>query len=77
MKMVTIRYINSLATLNNWSMFQLDVDNAFLYGTITEDVYMTRPKGYYDQNETKVCKLLKSLYGLRQSSRKWNKNLTH
>ncbi|KAK1425214.1 hypothetical protein QVD17_20561 [Tagetes erecta] len=75
-KMVTIRCVISLAVQNDWSLFQLDVDNAFLYGTITEDVYMTPPEGYYDKNETKVCKLIKSLYGLKQASRQWNEKLT-
>ncbi|KAK1410403.1 hypothetical protein QVD17_36940 [Tagetes erecta] len=76
-KMVTIRCVISLAVQNSWSLFQLDVDNAFLYGTINEDVYMTPPEGYYDKSETKVCKLIKSLYGLKQASRQWNKKLTN
>ncbi|KAK1411971.1 hypothetical protein QVD17_32863 [Tagetes erecta] len=75
-KMVTIRCVISLAVQNDWSLFQLDVDNAFLYGTITEDVYMIPPEGYYNKDETKVCKLVKSLYGLKQASRQWNEKLT-
>ncbi|GJX11860.1 ribonuclease H-like domain-containing protein [Tanacetum coccineum] len=43
---------------------------------LNEDVYMELPHGYYDKNETKVCKLVKSLYGLKQAPRKWNEKLT-
>ncbi|KAJ0566355.1 putative RNA-directed DNA polymerase [Helianthus annuus] len=75
-KMVTIRCVLSLAVQNSWSIFQLDVNNAFLYGSISEDVYMTLPPGYFSENETKVCKLVKSLYGLKQAPRKWNEKLT-
>nr|GEU88809.1 ribonuclease H-like domain-containing protein [Tanacetum cinerariifolium] len=40
------------------------------------DVYMTLPDGYNDENKSKVCKLNKSLYGLKQASRQWNAKLT-
>ncbi|GJS06006.1 ribonuclease H-like domain-containing protein [Tanacetum coccineum] len=53
-KMVTVRCVISLAVHNNWPLFQLDVNNAFLYGDLHEDVYMDLPPGYYDSSETKV-----------------------
>ncbi|KAJ0824197.1 putative RNA-directed DNA polymerase [Helianthus annuus] len=74
-KMVTVRCVIALAVQNNWPMFQLDINNAFLYGTINEDVYMCLPEGYYSSDETRVCKLVKSLYGLKQAPRKWNERL--
>ncbi|KAJ0675133.1 putative RNA-directed DNA polymerase [Helianthus annuus] len=74
-KMVTIRCVLSMAVKNNWQMYQLDINNAFLYGSITEDVYMKLPPGYFPENETRVCKLVKSLYGLKQAPRKWNEKL--
>ncbi|KAJ0587122.1 putative RNA-directed DNA polymerase [Helianthus annuus] len=75
-KMVTVRTVITLAVFYGWSLYQLDVDNAFLHGTISEDVYMKLPQGYYSKSETKVCKLVKSLYGLKQAPRKWNERLT-
>ncbi|KAJ0535497.1 putative RNA-directed DNA polymerase [Helianthus annuus] len=75
-KMVSIRVVITLAVFFQWPLYQLDVDNAFLHGSITEDVYMKLPQGYYSKNEAKVCKLVKSLYGLKQAPRKWNERLT-
>ncbi|KAK1420482.1 hypothetical protein QVD17_22111 [Tagetes erecta] len=75
-KMVTIRCVMSLAVQNNWPLFQLDVDNAFLYGSLNEEVYMSLPEGYFNDSKTKVCKLVKSIYGLKQASRNWNEKLT-
>ncbi|XP_035842124.1 uncharacterized protein LOC110922450 [Helianthus annuus] len=75
-KMVSIRCVVCLAVKNKWPMFQLDINNAFLYGSLSEDVYMSLPPGYYSKEETKVCKLVKSLYGLKQAPRKWNEKLT-
>lgn len=69
--MVTIRCVLSLTVENNWPLFQLDVNNAFLCGSLNEEVYMTLPEGYYTSNETRVWKLVKSLYGLKQAPRKW------
>ncbi|GJV43753.1 putative RNA-directed DNA polymerase [Tanacetum coccineum] len=50
-KMVTVRCVLSLAVQNNWTAFQLDINNAFLYGDLEEDFYMTLPKGYFSPNE--------------------------
>ncbi|GKD97978.1 ribonuclease H-like domain-containing protein, partial [Tanacetum coccineum] len=65
----------NVAMCNNWDLFQLDINNAFLYGDLSKDVYMTLPHGF-DTQKGKVCKLNKSLYSLKQSPRQWNAKLT-
>ena len=51
----------------------MDVKMAFLNKNLTEDVYMIHPKGFVDlANADKVCKLQKSIYGLKKASRSWN-----
>ncbi|GKB34825.1 ribonuclease H-like domain-containing protein [Tanacetum coccineum] len=65
-----------VAVSNSWPLYQLDVNNAFLYGDLIEEVYRTLPLGFGDNNDNKVCKLNKSLYGLKQAPRQWNAKLT-
>nr|KAJ0204246.1 hypothetical protein LSAT_V11C500273960 [Lactuca sativa] len=76
-KPVTIRTVLSIALSNNWPLRQLDVNNAFLHGTLHEEVFMTQPPGYTDpQYPTHICKLKKSIYGLKQAPRAWYIELT-
>nr|GEV19443.1 ribonuclease H-like domain-containing protein [Tanacetum cinerariifolium] len=75
-KMTTVRCVIALSVENKRPLFQLDVNNAFLYGDLDEEIYMTIPQGFSDKdNKGKVCKLVKSLYGLKQAPRKWNEKL--
>jgi hypothetical protein len=71
-KMSTARTLISCAVNFRWSLYQLDMKNAFLHGDLEEEVCMKIPPGFAN-NQTlgKVCKLKKSLYGLKQSPRAW------
>ena len=56
----------------NWPLHQLDVKNVSLHSDLLEEVYLEQPPGFVAQGEcSKVCKLRKSLYGLKQSPRAW------
>jgi Reverse transcriptase (RNA-dependent DNA polymerase) len=71
-KMSTVRTLVSLAANGGWKLHQLDVKNVFLNGDLLEEVYMEVPPGF-DTKQTvgKVCRLKKSLYGLKQPPRAW------
>jgi hypothetical protein len=52
---------------------QMDVKMTFLNGNLTKDMYMTQPEDFVDpKNVGKICKLQKSIYGLKQASQSWN-----
>ncbi|GKB61103.1 ribonuclease H-like domain-containing protein [Tanacetum coccineum] len=68
----TIRTVLSLATSRHWPVHQLDVNNAFLHGDLSEKVYMHQPPGFRDSSHRDyVCLLQRSLYRLKQASRAW------
>ncbi|RVW56491.1 Retrovirus-related Pol polyprotein from transposon TNT 1-94 [Vitis vinifera] len=76
-KLNTVRVLLSLAANLDWSLHQLDVKNAFLNGDLEEEVYMDIPAGLETtSNFNKVCRLRKSLYGLKQSPRAWFERFT-
>ncbi|RVX17038.1 Retrovirus-related Pol polyprotein from transposon RE1 [Vitis vinifera] len=71
-KATTIHVVLSLVVTNKWPIRQLDVKNAFLNGTLTENVYMEQPLGYIDPRyPNHVYQLKKALYGLKQAPRAW------
>nr|GEX05958.1 retrovirus-related Pol polyprotein from transposon TNT 1-94 [Tanacetum cinerariifolium] len=71
-KPLTIRVILCLALSKNWPLRQLDINNAFLNGTLREEVYMAQPVGFvHPQYPNHVCKLRKALYSLKQAPTAW------
>ncbi|GKC54903.1 ribonuclease H-like domain-containing protein [Tanacetum coccineum] len=74
-KMVTVRCLLNIVVSMSWPVFQLDVNNAFLYGDLEEVIFMKPSEGYFP-SDNKVCRLKKSLYGLKQAPRQWNAKLT-
>jgi len=76
-KMASVCLFIAMAALQKWPLYQLDVKNAFLNGDLKEEIYMEQPPGFVAQGESSglVCRLRKSLYGLKQSPRACLKNL--
>ena len=68
----SIRILLAIASHYNYEIWKMDVKTAFLYGNLTEEVYMTQPEGFISGNVSKVCKLQRSIYGLKQASMSWN-----
>jgi hypothetical protein len=73
---VTLRVLITYAGQNGLKLKHFDIATAFLNGDLNEDIYMRQPTGYIvEGSEHLVCKLEKSIYGLKQSARMWNKKI--
>ena len=71
-KTTTIRLILDIAVPRSWPIQQLDVNNAFLQGTLDEEVYMEQPPGFIDPDKpAHVYRHWKAIYGLKQAPRAW------
>lgn len=71
-KSTTVRSVLHVAVTNGWPIRQIDVNNAFLQGTLDDEVYVTQPPGFVDQDHPHhVC----TLYGLKQAPRAWYQEL--
>src|SRR3954471_3615438 len=70
--MNTVQILLSCAANRDWKVHQLDLKNAFLHGDLKKEVYMEIPPGFEDAKIVgKVCRLKRSLYGLKQSPQAW------
>lgn len=76
-RMASVRVFLAVAAVKKWELHQMDVHNAFLHGDLHEEVYMTPPQGLPVVPKGYVCRLQKSLYGLRQAPRNWFSKLAH
>ncbi|KAH9685593.1 hypothetical protein KPL70_014018 [Citrus sinensis] len=69
----SIRILLSIAAVLDYEIWQTDVKTAFLNGHLEENIYMQQPDGFIQKGqEHMVCKLQRSIYGLKQASRSWN-----
>ena len=69
----SIRILLSIAAVLDYEIWQMDVKTAFLNGHLEENIYMQQPDGFIQKGqEHMVCKLQRSIYGLKQASRSWN-----
>jgi hypothetical protein len=73
-KMDSICFSLAIATTKGWESHHMDVNNAFLHGDLSEEIYMEQPEGFM-QDLSLVCQLKKSLYGLKKALRAWYANM--
>ncbi|GJR61900.1 putative ribonuclease H-like domain-containing protein [Tanacetum coccineum] len=72
-----IRLFLAFASYIGFTVYQMDVKSAFLYGIIEEEVYVHQPPGFVDPSHpNKVYKVIKALYGLHQAPRAWYETLS-
>src|SRR3954468_21480165 len=72
-KLKSMRIMLAIAAYYDYEIWQVDVKTAFLNGDIDEELYMMQPKGFVDPKDAnKVCKLQRSIYGVKKASRSWN-----
>ena len=74
MRLDTLRILCAIKVIKDLEVNQMDIKGAYLNGIITEEIYMRQPPGFVSE-DNKVCHLCRSLYGLKQAGREWNRSL--
>lgn len=75
-KLTSIRVLLAIVALQDLEVYQVDFKSAFLNGDLNKVIFVTQPNGQILTSEKElVCKLQKSLYGLKQSPRAWYQKL--
>ena len=75
-KMTSIRTLLALVATDDAEIHQMDVKTAFLNGDLEEEIYMNQPQGFITKGKEKmVCRLFKTIYGLKHSPRAWYKKI--
>lgn len=80
-KLASVKLLLDLTAKKGWSTSQMDITSAFLHSDLEEEIYMSLPEGYTPPDgiplpPNAVCRLHKSIYGLKQASRQWYKCLS-
>ncbi|SGY38274.1 BQ5605_C003g01990 [Microbotryum silenes-dioicae] len=70
----SIRCLLALAAANSYHVHQADIDKAYLHGELDHDIWMTTPRGF-DFPSDQVLRLQRSIYGLKQAGRIWNRHI--
>ena len=77
-RITSIRMLIAIAAIKNLEIHQMDVKTVFLNGELEEEIYMEQPEGFIVKGqENKVCRLVKSLYGLKQAMKQWHEKFDH
>ncbi len=71
-RLESVRAALGIAAIEDLEIGQMDIKGAYLNGELEEEIYMRQPPGY-DDGSGRVCRLYKTLYGLKQSGREWNR----
>ena len=75
MRFESLRTLLALGAINNWKLRQFDIKGAYLHGTLHETIYMRQPEGF-DDGSGHVCRLIRPIYGLKQSGNIWNEEFS-
>ena len=76
MRFESLRTLLALTAVNNWKLRQFDIKGAYLHGMLHEVIFMEQPEGFND-GSGRVCRLIRPLYGLKQSGNVWNEEFSN